>query len=712
MAQENYKTFDFTPYESNFATGRREELADRTKQEFDTNKAEYDILQRTIGSLETTDFNKKYVNQMNKDIEKKMEGVLQTGRYDLAGFGVADSLTRYMTDTTVKNAVESFQMIKKEDQVNAANPNKVHRYYEVPVMLDENQNEWTAADYKDPNKEGVAQLDANDNPVMKDLRQEHDAATGAYAGNSEEALDHVARATAMMKGIAKNSKFYTWIDAIANKYGVDEEEAARMIMTGEGVTRNRVEGLAEALVEEYGSTPEGLQRIQALSLKLSPNVEYYGKDPLMQLYSDEEIQQVLVNDLMAAGEPQIGETVDIRNIPQPAPSGTDSTTNGRVIDYSTNMNYNETLAAIKKANVITKKEIKADKSSIYDANGTLKMQTKSVPGPRFTKVKGNVPDPESLAKAYVRAEATLTAKGSNNPLDIEDEYERSVYINTQYDHLKRMTYIDDDGNPVEIKMAVSDAEFAYQIQQNLASAKSIQNTAYKPRVALSLEGTTSGAKLAATDIFENIGGSGTLIYDESINPEQGLDGAGYRKKVGDTEYNRFLTGLSNLIHGKVYEADDPVLTVEGLSLRPQSPGALKVSYTDEDENKKTLYVKVGELSQTMLKPAAGLIAIALDPLNGGKTVLPNIFLTEKELKEGKRTVLTNEIRSTGNKDGSNFSVKSEYFTYTEKQDVNGTWQKASQAHPVTQEEINGMLNRAVKTYLEYGPDQASFFSPS
>ena len=712
MAQENYKTFDFTPYESNFATGRREELADSTKQEFDTNKAEYDILQRTIGSLETTDFNKKYVDQMNTDIEKKMEGVLQTGRYDLAGFGVADSLTRYMTDTTVKNAVESFQMIKKEDQVNAANPNKVHRYYEVPVMLDENQNEWTAADYKDPNKQGVAQLDANDNPVMKDLRQEHDAATGAYAGNSEEALDHVARATAMMKGIAKNSKFYTWIDAIANKYGVDEEEAARMIMTGEGVTRNRVEGLAEALVEEYGSTPEGLQRIQALSLKLSPNVEYYGKDPLMQLYSDEEIQQVLVNDLMAAGEPQIGETVDIRNIPQPATSGTDSTTNGRVIDYSTNMNYNETLAAIKKANVITKKEIKADKSSIYDANGTLKMQTKSVPGPRFTKVKGNVPDPESLAKAYVRAEATLTAKGSNNPLDIEDEYERSVYINTQYDHLKRMTYIDDDGNPVEIKMAVSDAEFAYQIQQNLASAKSIQNTAYKPRVALSLEGTTSGAKLAATDIFENIGGSGTLIYDESINPEQGLDGAGYRKKVGDTEYNRFLTGLSNLIHGKVYEADDPVLTVEGLSLRPQSPGALKVSYTDEDENKKTLYVKVGELSQTMLKPAAGLIAIALDPLNGGKTVLPNIFLTEKELKEGKRTVLTNEIRSTGNKDGSNFSVKSEYFTYTEKQDVNGTWQKASQAHPVTQEEINGMLNRAVKTYLEYGPDQASFFSPS
>ena len=51
-----------------------------------------------------------------------------------------------MTDNKVKNAVETFNMIKKEDQVNAANPNKVNRYYEVPVMLDENQNEWTAAD--------------------------------------------------------------------------------------------------------------------------------------------------------------------------------------------------------------------------------------------------------------------------------------------------------------------------------------------------------------------------------------------------------------------------------------------------------------------------------------------------------------------------------------------------------------------------------------
>ena len=658
-----------------------------------------------------------------------MKEVLDSGRYDLGNFAVSDSLTRFMTDNKVKNAVETFKMIKKEDQVNAANPNKVNRYYEVPVMLDENQNEWTAADYKDPNKQGVAKLDANKNPIMKDLRQEHDSGVlGAYAGNSEEALDHVARATAMMKGIAKNSKFYTWIDAIANKYDVDDEEAARMIMTGEGVTRNRVEGLAEALVEEYGSTPEGLQRAYALSLKLSPNVEYYGKDPLMQLYSDEEIQQVLLNDLIAAGEPQIGETVNIRNIPQPG-SGTNINIGGRPLDTSTSMNANKVLALIEENNASVQKDIKAGKSSIYDAKGNLKNQKILVssgsnkvgyayvnPKTGKSSLGTYEDDPKALEKAFTRAEARLAEKGSNNPLDIEDEYERSVYINTMYNHLKTITYTDSAGNPVEVLMKVSDAEFAYQISKTLASATSIQNTAYKPRIALSLEGSTSGAKLAATDIFENIGGSGTLIYDESINPDQGLDAAGYRKKVGDDEYNRFLQGLSNLIQGKAFEDGDPVLTVEGLSLRPQSPGALKVSYTDDDKNKKTLYVKVGELSQTMLKPVAGLIKMGLDPLNSSSTFLPNIFpkhaLKKKEIENGVKTILTNEMRSSGNTDGSNFSVKTEYFVYKVKQDVNGRWQKVSKAEAVPQEDINKMINHAVKTYLEYGPDQASFFSPS
>lgn len=723
MAQENYNTFDFTPYESNFATGRREELADKTKLAYDTNKAEHDILKRTLGALETNTADAKYVTELNTDIDKTMKAVLDSGRYDLGNFAVSDSLTRFMTDNKVKNAVETFKMIKKEDQVNAANPNKINRYYEVPVMLDENQNEWTAADYKDPNKQGVAKLDANDNPIMKDLRQEHDSGVlGAYAGNSEEALDHVARATAMMKGIAKNSKFYTWIDAIANKYDVDDEEAARMIMTGEGVTRNRVEGLAEALVEEYGSTPEGLQRAYALSLKLSPNVEYYGKDPLMQLYSDEEIQQVLLNDLIAAGEPQIGETVNIRNIPQPASSGSSDDGTKRNLNYLNNTPANEIVGDLNKNFKKTKKAIKDGTSEIYDSNGRIKLQKVATSGPRGTTVKGTLDDPDSLTKAYERAVDTLKEQGSNNPLDIADEYQRTVYINTAFNYLKN----DKDGNPIE----VSDADFAYQIEKSLANAKSIQTIVYLPRTSASQKGSTSGTAQTAQTLIDRINLRGVLVYDEKLNPNQGtsldqwdklmdteLSGFGTWHSEGDAK-TRLIKALANTAKGKGKDPELPSVSV-GLTLRPSSPGATQVSYEDESGNSRTIYIKTEELSQTMLKPAAGLIEIALNPLEPMLRALPDIFnttLTQKEKDAGVRTYISNELSSKGGRDAAGnkipFSVEPKYFVYKGIAKADGTVTETSKPQYISQDKVNQFLHTAIKAYTVYGPDDATTYDDS
>jgi len=721
MAQENYKTFDFAPYESNFAKGRREELADRTRQEFDANKAEYDILQRTIGSLETTDFNKKYVDQMNADIEGTMQGVLETGRYDLASFAVSDSLTRYMTDNTVKNAVESFQTIKKEDQLIAANPNKYKKYYEVPVMRDENDVEWTAADYNDPNKEGIAELDADDNPVMKDLRQEHDAATGAYLGNHEEAYDHTARASTMMKGIAKNSKFYTWIDAIANKYGVDKEEAARMIMTGEGVTRNRVEGLAEALVEEYASTPEGMQRAHVLSLKLSPNVEYYGKDPLMQLYSDEEIQQVLLNDLIAAGEPQIGETVNIRNIPNPAPPGPSDSGTNRPGDYQQYVTPNTLAAEQNKNYKKTQKAIEDGSSKVYDTDGMLKPQQKV--GTTKTLKRGSktytvpdtyVDDPDSFTKAYERATATLAEQGSNNPLDIADEYQRSVYINTEFGGLK----VDKNGDPI----AVSDAEFVHQVEKSLVHAKSIQSTVYKPRTAASQKGTKSGTIQSAENVFNFLESSGTLIFDDQLNPNQGVNLNQWDKLVDKASGLFHLEGtekdaLIELLRNTVDNTKDAdKVTIEGLTLRPQSPGATQISFEDANGDRRVLYIKTGELSQKMLAPASGLIEIATNPLEPMTVALPDIFngkLTQKEKDAGVKTFISNELRSTGGLDAAGneipFSIKAKYFVYKGIREADGSITETSKHEYISQDAVNQFIHTAVKAYTIYGPDEATVY---
>tara|TARA_R110000751_G_scaffold285729_1_gene390076 strand:+ start:219 stop:2396 length:2178 start_codon:yes stop_codon:yes gene_type:complete len=716
MAQENYKTFDFAPYESNFAKGRREELADRTRQEFDANKAEYDILQRSIGSLETTDTDKKYIDALNSDIEGGMQGVLETGRYDLASFAVSDSLTRFMTDNNVKNAVKTFEKIKEEDARMAANPNKYKKYYEVPAMLDENDVEWTAADYSDPNKQGIAELDANGNPVMKDLRQEHDSGIlGAYVGNSEEAYDHTARASTMMKGIAKDSRFYPWVDAIAKKYGVDKEEAARMIMTGEGVTRNKVEGLAEALLDVYASTPEGLQRAKVLSLELSPQVEYYGKTPLMQLNSDEEIQNVLLNDLITAGQTQIGQTVDIRNIPNPAPPGPSDRGTDRPGDYIQSINPDEILTDLNASYKTNKNTIKSGKNKIYDANGMIKMQKIKIPGIRGRLVDGEEPDSQSLDKAYKRAVTSLEEQASNNPLDIADEYARTIYINTEFGGLK----VDKNGNP----LAVSDLEFAYQIEKSLINAKSIQNTVYTARKEASQKGSRSGNTQAAEYITDNLNHDGVLIYDSELNPNQGLTITQWDKLMDDnywwhdegTAEERLRLALSNTAKGTSKDPDSPDASI-GLTLRPKSPGANEVSYIDEKGNKRTVYIKIGELSQKMLEPASGLIDIATNPLEPMVRALPDIFdtdlkLTQEQKDAGIRTFISNELRSTGGLDAAGneipFSVKPSYFVYKGIIEADGSVTKVSKHQYISQDKVNQFLHTAVKAYTLFGPDQAT-----
>jgi hypothetical protein len=328
MAQENYNTFDFTPYESNFATGRREELADRTAQEFYTNKAEYDITQRALGALEVTNNDKKYVDALTAGVNSDMEGVLKTGRFDLGTYAVSDAVTRVMTDNKVKNSVETFAKRKEEDTRVAANPNEYKTYYNVPKMVHPDGTPFTAADYKDPNKRqfGAAEFDTNGNPIMIDLRDQWDSGVqGAYLGDSDKTLDHQARAYKMMQGIANNTVFIkNMIKAYKDKgMDIDAETAKKFIMSGQAITEGKVEGLAEELLEMYSRTPEGLQRAKALGLELSPtsreipDVTGMGMSrSISQLNNDQEIQAALLNDLRTAGQTQIGMDISYSGIPQ------------------------------------------------------------------------------------------------------------------------------------------------------------------------------------------------------------------------------------------------------------------------------------------------------------------------------------------------------------------------------------------------------------
>ena len=657
MAQENYKTFDFAPYESNFAKGRREELADRTRQEFDANKAEYDILQRSIGALETTDFNKKYVDQMNADIEGTMQGVLETGRYDLASFAVSDSLTRYMTDNTVKNAVEGFQTRKKEKQVIAANPNKYHDYNIVPARIDlETGQELTAADYDDPLKMQNSRVmydPQTDAIIEKDLSEEHDAATGAYLGNFEEIMDHQGKAYTMMKGIADDTNF---IENMIQSYkrdgvNIDAATAKKFIMSGRAITDGKVQGLAEQLLQMYSDTPEGLQRAKDLARSVSSSFQTLpdpisGTEiPILNTNSPEEIQAALLNDLITAGQTQIGQTMTTTAIPQDRVGPTPPAPQADPLKYVT-YNPGVSLDKYNKAHAQTQKQLTAGKGTRYfNADGSVKADT-DIQDPDASSGGGKVNfapktiklsldqaaarGAETLAQKQVLDPATGQPTTSTNPLDIEDEYQRTAYIL--------------QGDYGDIRPAnVSDAAHVMAVEKMLAEGTHITRqitgvpTEHRPAIA----------KLLAGDILA----PDAKIYDPTVqggapvNADQWsteLDPSWIFKEP-EALRNELIKAFERKASG-AKEGDDDGFKIEirGITYDPKHPGAYEVLLTPKKGKSRTIFVEGAKNNREFFTPAARLVAVMQGNYRNVEVPVPTTLASGETLSVIETAVATKD----------------------------------------------------------------------
>jgi len=624
MAQENYNTFDFTPYESNFAEGRREELADRTRKEFDTNKAEYDILKRTIGALEVTDANKYHIDQMNADIDKTMQGVLETGRYDLASFAVSDSLTRFMTDNVVKNAVEGFQTRKKEKQLIAANPDKFHDYNIVPARVDlDTSQKLTAAEYNDPAKMQNSRVmyDPTTQAVEYiDLSEGHDAKDGAYLGNSEEIKSHQAKAYEMMKSIATDPTHYKYVKAVANAYGVTDDIAKKFIMSGKAVTEGKVQGLAEELLQMYSDTPEGLQRARDLARKVSSNVEELSipatgmspgmSIPVMNTNSPEEIQAALLNDLVTAGQTQIGVTQNLTNIPQDRVSTTSKTSDTEGLIYK-DYTVGDQLNLMNETHAEQIKNANSGAAGPYKSDGSFNTEESEVLGTstidrkkRTALLKGQTAllrAKEHLATVQVVDPLTGGVMSSTNPLDIKDEYERIAYI---LDTTK-------DIRPP----GITDMQHVQAYEKRLRQ---------ETHAVVSSKGIPPGKRdEAANFVLQDINKG--KLYSPGIRGGQAVtlnqmsadlaDGFLWNSKSDLVKYqNQILDALEVAKGGTSKLEKNPIsVVVKGASLDPKYPGAFMLEVTNTSvtgpEASQTIYFEGAANPRNTLTPAAYLVGV-------------------------------------------------------------------------------------------------------
>ena len=277
-----YGGVQFPEYESMYVDLKRPEIAQGLSDRYDANKAEYDTLQRAIGSVQTLYGDKPTVQALANRVEGKMSGIVNSGAYEFGAMAVSDSVTDFMTDRKVLDSVKSWENRQKELEVIAerrANGLQTYDFGQVPVI--------------DP-ATGMAMRD----PVTGEVITQHVTDThvtanqGVYQPLSENKLAAEEKARQLMQGIRDDP-------ILLGRIQSTDPELAFFLRSGKAVTADKIERVAEAVLPLYAESSEGLQKMRALQqITVNNNTG--------TLYDPKEARQVLLQDLISAAAPQQG----------------------------------------------------------------------------------------------------------------------------------------------------------------------------------------------------------------------------------------------------------------------------------------------------------------------------------------------------------------------------------------------------------------------
>lgn len=277
-----YGGVQFPEYESMYVDLKRPEIAQGLSDRYDANKAEYDTLQRAIGSVQTLYGDKPTVQALANRVEGKMSGIINSGAYEFGAMAVSDSVTDFMTDRKVLDSVKSWENRQKELEVIAerrANGLQTYDFGQVPVI-----DPATGMAMRDPATGEVITQHVTDTHVT--------ANQGVYQPLSENKLAAEEKARQLMQGIRDDP-------ILLGRIQSTDPELAFFLRSGKAVTADKIERVAEAVLPLYAESSEGLQKMRALQqITVNNNTG--------TLYDPQEAQQVLLQDLISAAAPQQG----------------------------------------------------------------------------------------------------------------------------------------------------------------------------------------------------------------------------------------------------------------------------------------------------------------------------------------------------------------------------------------------------------------------
>tara|TARA_E500000318_G_C3561258_1_gene213540 strand:- start:78 stop:2318 length:2241 start_codon:yes stop_codon:yes gene_type:complete len=239
-----YSKYSLTPYVSQYVDPGTVQVSQLLRQRYDQNKQKADLVERSLSNIQVGAGDLHIKTKAVNDINTKMAETVRVGDYENAGSVVDGIAQDFATNEGLQLASQSYA--NRQEEIKTARELEMKTGRKI---LDFNV-------VKDPETGEIIghAFDAHQSFYQAD---DGSMVRNVYQGGTELMLDYDAKKQQMLQGIAKEGSSF--------KLGDADSDIAGLLERWTGVGQTKANKVANALLEEYLNTAEGLQEYKKLT---------------------------------------------------------------------------------------------------------------------------------------------------------------------------------------------------------------------------------------------------------------------------------------------------------------------------------------------------------------------------------------------------------------------------------------------------------------
>ena len=195
-----YSRYELKPYQSMYVDPGKVQVASILKKRYDDNKLNYDMLNRTVGSMQVLEGDEGLKDAMIDNINGQFSDIAASGAFEIAGNAVSKATTDFMTNEGLIAARQSYANYDLEKKTKAQ-----LRASGAQILFDK---EFVRDD------DGNLVRDQNGQPILKEIASMHrshyqdpetgEMVTSVYEPKFEQMLGYDEKMSELVANIVRN----------------------------------------------------------------------------------------------------------------------------------------------------------------------------------------------------------------------------------------------------------------------------------------------------------------------------------------------------------------------------------------------------------------------------------------------------------------------------------------------------------------------------